>query len=366
MICVGNMGGGCMKKLVGIISLMIAVITLLAACSSGVGTSSQGTATDNALSTAMFKVDMPAKFDGLYETKVKDNGIDFYDKECMSQGNPGWVFGVYVYDDPSEWAGGPIEKVGELKLSDGKTYDVVIVYPTETQFGLDRPMPEKYKNLYEARFDIAKTVSGLNGEKVAAGEGAKGEKLYKSELENLITAIKEKWDSDKLESENLSTMYVTMDDGNGDVLDKVGYAYKDLNIDGIEELVIGETDGNSDGVIYDIFTMVDRKPKHVVSGWDRNRYYSYEGGMIVNEYSNGADESGVDVYTLTTNSTELFPQVSYKYDGYTDENNPWYIAYDKKGDDWDYKSVSEQQYNELDNRFSKHEKIDFKALSTIK
>ena len=352
-----------MKKLICVFSLIAAIAILLVACKETKTTTEGGAPI---LSNSMFKVEMPTKFDGLYDTKVKDNGIDFYDLECISEGNPGWAFGVYVYNKPSDWAGGPIEKVGELTLKDGKIYDVVIVYPTETQFGLDRPMPEKYKNLYEARFDIANAVYGLNGEKIAAGQGAKGDQLYKNELQNIITAIDEKWDANKLEEENLSTMYVVINDGNGNALDKVGYAYKDLNIDGIEELVIGETGSNSDGVIYDIYTMVDRKPQHVISGWDRNRYYSYEGGLIVNDYSNGANESGTNVYSLTTNSTELFPQVAYKYDGYTDEKNPWYIAYNKKGDDWEFESVSEQQYNELYNRFSKHEKINFKSLSTVK
>ena len=42
-------------------------------------------------------------------------------------------------------------------------------------------------------------------------------------------------------------------------------------------------------------------------------------GLIKNEYSGGAGESGVDIYALTTNSTELVPQLSYKYDSYENE-----------------------------------------------
>ena len=352
-----------MKKIIRMFTMTI-VVGLLTAC---VITETKKETVKPLLENNIFKVDMPAKFDGLYTTTVKDNSINFYDNECMKAGNPGWVFGLYAYQKPSEWAGGPIEKVGELTLSDGTLYDVVIVYPTESQFGFDKPMPDNYKNFYAARYEIASDVKGLNDEKVAIGAGTKGEGLYKNELNKHLKALNEKWDASKLEDENMSPMYFTMGDDSRSILDSVGYAYKDINLDGIEELLIGEvTDGEWKDVIYDIYTMVDRKPQHVISGWDRNRYIALEGGMISNEYSGGANESGVDIYALTTNSTELFPQLSFKYDGYANADKPWFIAYNKKGDDWNYENVDESKYNELVNRFSKHASYTFVPFSTLK
>ena len=88
---------------------------------------------------------------------------------------------------------------------------------------------------------------------------------------------------------------------------KIGYAYYDINADGIEELIFGEiAQGKLKGVIYDIYTMVDRKPQHVISGGNRNRYYICDNSFVCNEYSSGANESGVRIYILVENSTELY------------------------------------------------------------
>ena len=357
-----------MKKFLIILTTILATISLLISCAKKEESPKQEF-DDNAtpiLSNTIFEVKVPERFDGEFYTKVKDNSIDFYDKECVKEGFNGWLFGISAFEEPDEWAGGPVEKVGELKLNSGKKFDIVVVYPTETQFGVDRDMPEKYKSFYDARFEIAENVYGLGGEKISIGSGTKGENLYKDEIEKHITALKENWDASKLENENMSTMYALMSSGDGNVLDKVGYAYKDLNVDGIEELIIGEVGSNPESEMFDVYTMVNGKAEHVLSGWDRNRYYSYSSGLIVNEYSGGADLSGVDVYALTSNSTELFPQLSFKYDGYTDAEKPWFIAYVKNAEEWDYKPADEAEFNELQERFSKHDKIDFKPLSSVK
>ena len=167
----------------------------------------------------------------------------------------------------------------------------------------------------------------------------KGKDLYKDILEKHLTAIIEKWDSNKLEKENMSYMY------NITPKDKIGYAYYDINADGIDELVIGEiTEGNWKGVIYDIYTMVDRKPQHVISGGSRNRYYVCDNSFVCREYSSGALESGVDVYNLVENSTELFPQVSFKYDEYENPKNPYFISYsDDKWENYPKKEFDERK-----------------------
>ena len=369
-----------MKKNLKIISVVIVAAMFMVSCAGN----SQVTETtkveetttkavENAspvLSNEIFKIDMPTKFDGLYDTKVNDHSIDFYDKESVAAGYPGWVFGIQAFVSSDGWAGGPVEKVGELKSNSGKVYDVVISYPTESQYGFSddgtiKEMPAKYKTLYDARFEIAGLVSGNDGEKVEVGAGAKGEKLYQDILNKHLTAIKEDWDADKLEKEKMSSMYAVAKAG-GDVMTTVGYAYKDINVDGIDELLIGEIDDDGRGMIFDIYTMVDRKPTHVISGWDRNRYYALDSGLVRNEYSDGANSSGVNIYNLTSNSTELLLQVAFMYDGYADEKKPWFKSYDSgKDDNNNWESIEESEYNELDNRFSNISKVDYKPFSTL-
>ena len=147
-------------------------------------------------------------------------------------------------------------------------------------------------------------------------------------------------------------------------MNKIGYTYYDVNDDGIEELLIGEiAQGDWKGVIYDIYTMVNRKPVHVVSGGTRNRYYVCNDVFLCNEYSSGALESGWDVYILVENSTELFPQVSFKYDGYEDKNNPWFISYstEKK-----WEKVPEKLFKERKSTFEKYKRFDYSPLSYFK
>ncbi len=370
------------KKSIKIVSLMIMLAVSIVACSNNAkveqNANSAETTLDSSketkapiLSNELFKVEVPAKFDGTYETEVNDHTINFYDKEQKEAGNGAWLFGIQVFENANDWANGPVKKFGEVTLNN-KLYDVVISYPTESQFGFNSDgspieMPAKYKAFYDASEEIATTLTGNNGEKVVVGGGTKGENIYKNELNKHLTAIKEGWDANKFESENMSSMYTVMAMGEGNVLDKAGFCYKDLNLDGIDELLIGEiAEGEWNGIIYDLYTVVDRKPVHVVSGYDRNRYFALDGTMIRNEYSNGANESGVNIYTLTGNSTELFRQVAYKYDGLANESKPWFKSYDVGKDEAEnWENIEESDYNELDSRFSKKAVIDYKSFSTL-
>ena len=368
-----------MKKSFKVLSLIIMATMFITACQNNKKveettvapeTTTAAASSSPVLSNDIFKIDMPSKFDGLYNTEVNDHTINFYDKEQIAAGNSGWLFGIQAFEKSEEWAGGPVEKFGELTLNNGKLYDIIISYPTESQYGFSsdgtiKEMPAKYKSMYDARFEIASNVSGNNGEKIAVGAGAKGENLYQDILNKHLTAIKEDWDADKLEKEKMSSMYAVAKAG-GDVMTTVGYAYKDINVDGIDELLIGEIDDDGKGMIFDIYTMVDRKPTHVISGWDRNRYYVLDGGLVRNEYSDGANSSGVNIYNLTSNSTELLLQVAFKYDGYVDEKKPWFKSYDSgKDDNNNWESIEESEYNELDNRFSNISKVDYKPFSTL-
>ena len=368
-----------MNKSFKIATLILASMMIMSSCSSGSKesadlTTSESQITDKkevALSNEIFSIEVPSKFDGLYDTEIDEHTINIIDKESKDAGNPGWVFGIQTFENPSDYAGGPVEKVGELKLNNGKSYDVVLSYPTESQFGFNadgtnKEMPEKYKSLRDARQDIVKTVVGKAGEKISLGAGMKGEDLYKDVLNKYLTAIKEGWDASKLEEENMSTMYSLMAMGEGNALDTAGYAYRDINNDGIDELLIGEiSDGEWQGIIYDIYTMVDRKPTHVVSGWDRNRYFYCDNGFIVNDYSNGAYDSGVAVYVLTNNSTELVFQFAYKNDETVDANNPWFISYSKHDDEMQWEATTEADYNEREEKYSKHIALSYKPFSTL-
>ena len=321
-------------------------------------------AQDTVLKTGLFSINIPENFKGSYVVKKEKNKISLFHKASKKAGFGGFAFGIKAYKNPSDHAVLPgSRKIGELTDKKGVLYDIVLKHPTDVQYDYTKsPEPPKdFKNLYE----LGETVSirGIKGSTYHKNQGMKGEDLYKSILNKHIIAINEKWDSAKLEKENMSYMYNVLGASQQNVSDKIGYVYYDVNADGIDELLIGEiADGNWKGVIYDIYTMVNRKPMHVVSGGSRDRYYVCDDSFICNEYSSGAAESGVSVYNLVENSTELFPQVSFKYDGYENPQKPWFIGY--SNEKWE--NVDETVFNERKRVFEKYERFDFIPLSQVK
>ena len=307
-------------------------------------------------SNKLFSIALPEELKGIYEIKTEKDKISVFHKDSKKAGFGGFAFGIKAYKNPADHAmlpGG--RKIGELKDKHGVLYDIVLKYPTDVQYDYTKtPEPSSsYKQLYDLGENI--NIKGVNGSIYYKEQGMKGEELYGTVLNKHITAMNEKWDSIKLEKEDMSYMY------NITPKDKMGYVYYDVNADGIEELLIGEiADGDWKGVIYDIYTTVNRKPQHVVSGGTRDRYYVCDDTFICNEYSSGALESGVRVLNLVENSTELFPQVSFKYDGYENSKNPYFIAY---SDAW--KNVSKETFNERKKVFEKYERFNFIPLNKV-
>ena len=306
----------------------------------------------------LFSIEIPKELKGSFYTETTKDRISIYHKESKRAGFGGFVFGIKAYKNPADHAtlpGG--SKIGELTDKNGVLYDMVLRYPTDVQYDYTKGVKPPYT--YERLYDLGSIVNikGVKRSTYYKNQGMKGEDLYKDILKKHITAINEKWDSKKLEEENLSYMYNIIPE------DKIGYAYYDINTDGIDELVIGEiTEGSWKGVIYDIYTMVDRKPQLVISGGSRNRYYVCDRSFVCNEYSSGALESGVRVYHLLENTTELFHQVSFKYDGYENKKNPYFITY--SGNEW--KNVSEETYKKRKKIFEMYERFDFVPLKNLK
>ena len=78
---------------------------------------------------------------------------------------------------------------------------------------------------------------------------------------------------------------------------KAGYAFVDVNQDGICELLIGPS-GTQKGIIYDLFTYRDGSIVKLAESVERGIYYLLEDGILRLDWSNGASDNGSNYYLL--------------------------------------------------------------------
>ena len=352
-----------MKKLISLVLSVLMLLSLLPAVFA------EEAADGEVFSNDLFSLTIPSEFAGTYEVEVREKEISVYHKASREANCGGFAFGVYVSDDPAQYAympGG--RKVGEMTSGDGTLYNVFLDHPTDVQYDFSsEEATEAYRKLYGADEDIVKGMKSTDGGVFVYGAGTKGEDLYTEVLAKYVQAVTEEWDSSRLEEEEMSPVYYAIRmSSDGNPLERIGFAYHDVNGDGIEELLVGEiAEGAWKGVIYDVYTMMNREPVHVISGWERNRYFAYEYSFLCNEWSGGAALSGWTLYDLLPNTTELFPQMAFKYDGYENPDQPWFIAYgiDIENDVWE--NVTEEKFNERKATFEDYLRFDYTPLSTL-
>ena len=319
---------------------------------------------DGIITTDLIQVTIPEELRGMACAAVYDDTIDIYDRALVNAGYPGLVFSIGISSDCDVFAGGMYTKEGEIFGADGTVYNLGKGLASEIQWDPDVPkMPESYRKLYAASDRIIENITGVGDNLFVYKSGTKGEELYPGILDRYITAISEKWSPDQFEQQYMSGELAVLASNSEDPFESIGFAYADINGDGIDELLIGNRNGATpDGMLYDIYTMVDREPAHVVSSYLRDRYYAAGGFDICNEYSAGAGEYGTVLYILIPNSTELFWEIAYKCDEYENEESPWFKAYY----DMEWEAVTEEEYNTAMESINKEKLIpEFTPLSRV-
>jgi beta-lactamase regulating signal transducer with metallopeptidase domain len=134
----------------------------------------------------------------------------------------------------------------------------------------------------------------------------------------------------------------------------LGYLIKDIDGNGVDELIFGANtdgwdDGGWDGIIYDIYTIVNGDVFHVLDGWERNRYYLCENGCIANEGSSSAFESRYSYYTYS--GTELTMVESVLYYSRQDEEHPWFYSTEQEPDIKNAEPISQEKAAEIMNKY---------------
>lgn len=137
-----------------------------------------------------------------------------------------------------------------------------------------------------------------------------------------------------LESDNFSHRFYSQF-----TYDTPGYMISDIDNNGVDELIFGaNTDGWDngawDGIIYDIYTIVDGEVFHVICGGERSRYHFCENGCIAQEYSNSAFDHGYNYYIYNDAKLTLVESVIYNYS--PQNQSPWFYSI---GDTFDVKTA---------------------------
>ena len=94
-----------------------------------------------------------------------------------------------------------------------------------------------------------------------------------------------------------------------------GWLLRDLDGDGIPELLLGANWDAGHAVIFNIYRSGGTRAVCVVNGWNRNRWYLCTDGSLANEGSSSAFESSYSYYRYTSGELQHLETLLYLDDG---------------------------------------------------
>ena len=120
-----------------------------------------------------------------------------------------------------------------------------------------------------------------------------GEIGFSDIVSYIVTGYQSRWEDMTPDEMELSSVY-------GYCSPYCGFCQKDINGDGIPELLIGDKFEDGSTVIYDIYTIHPRTSSliHLASGGERDSFTVCESGTIIEEGSNSASESFTKAYRI--------------------------------------------------------------------
>lgn len=123
----------------------------------------------------------------------------------------------------------------------------------------------------------------------------------------------------------------------------LGYILRDLDGNGVEELIFGENgEGGWDGIVYDLYTIVDGEVVHIFDGWERNRYYLCENGCIAKESDGSAFEFSFAYYAYSGTELALIEAVIYNNESHVGDRDQRFYSTVYAGQLYEY----EYEYGE--------------------
>lgn len=135
-----------------------------------------------------------------------------------------------------------------------------------------------------------------------------------------------------------------------------GWLLRDLDGDGIPELLLGANWDEGHTVIFNIYRYGGTRAVRVVNGWNRNRWYLCTDGSLANEGSSSAFESSYSYYRYTSGELQHLETLLYLDGG--SGGSPW--RYSATADHYvssgDFRSVTEAEATAVRDKYT-HETL---------
>ena len=135
-----------------------------------------------------------------------------------------------------------------------------------------------------------------------------------------------------------------------------GWLLRDLDGDGIPELLLGADWGDGHSVIFNIYRLNGAKAVRVVDGWNRSRWYLCTDGSLANEGSSSAFESSYSYYRYTSGELQHLETLLYLDGG--SGGSPWRysVTTDQYVSSGDFHSVTEAEATAVMDKYT-HETL---------
>ena len=137
-----------------------------------------------------------------------------------------------------------------------------------------------------------------------------------------------------------------------------GWLLRDLDGDGIPELLLGANWDEGHAEIFNIYRSGGTRAVRVVNGWNRNRWYLCTDGSLANEGSSSAFESSYSYYRYTSGELQHLETLLYLDDG--SGGSPWRysVTTDQYVNSGDFHSVTEAEATAVMDKYT-HETLAF-------
>lgn len=183
-----------------------------------------------------------------------------------------------------------------------------------------------------------------------------GEELYKDVLDMYYYKIKnQNWTDNDEVSPLFSNPYTNLKS-----LNNVGYALIDIDGNGVPELLIGDNESVSDGVIIDLYTYIDDSIVYLDTSGERYGIKLSKNGRIYRYGSGGAGLTEVEECKIDMDNLKLTTVEGVLYDEDDAKDTPWFYG---EGDEYSnsngydiskMKNITEEEGMNKWDEYSKH------------